>query len=116
MWNAGMEGGVAEEGLDGVVGLDLLGRIKSLAFILEAVEEPLNGLEEGSDIPVPFQKGHSSRRVSLLAGGGKTRSQGTKRVLLTSFQKLNDKGCAKSLGMERKGKKKYLVKIIDLIH
>lgn len=80
------------------------------------MEEPLNGLEEGSDIPVPVQKGHSSRRVSLLAGAGKMRRQGMKRVLLTTFQKLNGKDCAESLWMEKKEKNIYLVKIIDLIH
>lgn len=68
------------------------------------MEEPLNGFEEGNAIPVPVQKGHSSRRVSLLAGGGKMRRQGTKRVLLTTFQKLNDKDCAESLWMEKKEK------------
>lgn len=72
---------MAEDGWDRVVGLDLADMLRSLAFILEA-GEPANGLGEASDIQIPFWKGHSSRRTSLLARGVKTRGEGAKRGLL----------------------------------
>lgn len=48
------KGGVADGGVDRVVGLDLVSRTKESGLYSGGSGEPLKGFEEGSDVQIPF--------------------------------------------------------------
>lgn len=83
--------------------ITLCSHIKESGLYSGGSREPLNGVEEGRDPQIPFQKGLFSHWVSLLAGGARQEVGNEKGANMTA---VKDRGCAKALGMERKGKKK----------
>lgn len=96
-WDRGEVWGVAEGGWDWGVGLDLANMLRSLAFIGEA-----GGAGDGYLHSILERPPAAGSATSPTGSEQEARDEEG----AVTFQQFNDEGCAKLLGMERKGVKK----------